>query len=112
MPIMILPWRDFQSIQAWFLCHSIQQRYNLFSFKLEQQELLNKDPECPGEKQVGHEQAVCPCRQAGQWHPGVHWEKYDRQVKEGNALPLLCSGEAKTGILCPVLSPSVQKREI
>jgi len=35
-------------------------------------ELCKEGPECPGEQQVDHEPAGCPCGQEGQWYSGMH----------------------------------------
>ncbi|GAB0178098.1 mitochondrial enolase superfamily member 1 [Grus japonensis] len=67
------------------------------------------------EKDLGvlviHEPAMCPCGQEGQWYPGVHSEECGQQVGGGYSPPLLCPGEATTGILCPVLGSPVQERQ-
>ena len=40
--------------------------------ELGSEELLQKGPGCAGGQQVGHEPAVWPCGQEGQWLPGAH----------------------------------------
>jgi len=35
------------------------------------EELCREGPGCRGRQQVGHEPAVCPCGQEGQWYPAV-----------------------------------------
>ena len=57
-----------------------------------------------------HEPAVCPGGQEGQWCPGVHWEQRGQQVGGGDPAPLLCPGEATSGVLCPVLGSPVLER--
>lgn len=62
-----------------------------------------------GGQQADHEPAMCFCDQKGQWHPGMHQEECDKQVEGGFPPLLLCSGEALTGVLCPVLGFPVQR---
>ncbi|PKU47392.1 hypothetical protein llap_2294 [Limosa lapponica baueri] len=62
-----------------------------------------------GGQQDDHEPAMCPCGQEGRWHPGVHQEECDQQVEGGYSPPLLCPGEAASGVLCPVLGFPVQE---
>jgi len=65
--------------------------------------------ERPGRQQVSYEPVVCPCGQEGQWYAGVHSKKHGQQVKGGYPLPLLCPGEAISGVLCIVLGSPVWK---
>lgn len=41
----------------------------------------------------------------------MHWEKCGQQVKGGDPLPLPIPGEVTSGLLCPALGSSVQKRQ-
>lgn len=41
----------------------------------------------------------CPYGQEGQWHHGVHKEKCDQKVEQGDLLPLLSPSEAMSGVL-------------
>ena len=49
------------------------------------------------------------------WWPtvskGVLKKKYGQQIDKGDPSPLLCPGDATSGILCPVLSYLLQKKE-
>ncbi|PKU43654.1 hypothetical protein llap_6043 [Limosa lapponica baueri] len=52
---------------------------------------------------------MCPCGQEGQRSPGVHQEECGQQVEGGHPPPILCAGEAASGVLCPVLGFPVQE---
>ncbi|GAB0190298.1 hypothetical protein GRJ2_001495100 [Grus japonensis] len=54
---------------------------------------------------------MCPCGQEGQWYPGVHEEEHGQQVEGGYPPPLLCPGEATSGVLCPVLGSPCPDRQ-
>ena len=71
---------------------------------------LQRGPGCPGGRQGDHEPAVCPGCQEGQWHSGVHLEECGQQVEGGSPPPLLCPGEASSGVLSPVLGSPLQER--
>jgi len=43
-------------------------------------------------------------------YDGLHQKQCGQQGKEGDPAPLLCSGEASPGILCPDVESSVQER--
>ena len=49
----------------------------------------------------------CP---EGQWDPGEHQEECGQQGEGGSPAPLLCSGEAPSAVLGPVLGSPVQER--
>jgi len=53
---------------------------------------------------------TCARSPEGQLYPGLHQEKHDQQVDEGDSASLLCSGETPLGVLQPVLEPSAQER--
>ncbi|RMC17428.1 hypothetical protein DUI87_06010 [Hirundo rustica rustica] len=63
-----------------------------------------------GVQDAPHEPGVCPCDQEGQWCPGIHLEDHFQQTMGADPAPLLCSGEATSGVLCPVLCSTVQER--
>ncbi|PKU45990.1 rna-directed dna polymerase from mobile element jockey-like [Limosa lapponica baueri] len=46
----------------------------------------------------------------GQLHPGLHHKKRGQQVKGGNSVPLLHSGETPAGVLHAALGPSAEER--
>jgi len=75
-----------------------------------EEQLCGERPECPGEQQFNHEPAVCPCCQEVHLDRGVHQEVCGQQVKVGSPPPLLCPGEASSGVLLPVLGSPVQER--
>jgi len=60
--------------------------------------------------QVDDEPEVCPGCQEGQCHPGVHTEECGQQVEGGSPSPLLCPGEAPSGVVCPLLGSPLQER--
>jgi len=71
-------------------------------------EICEEGPGCSGGQEVGHEPAVSPHSQEGQWDPGMHYKECGQQG-EGASL-LCCAHEATSGVLCPVLQFSVQWR--
>lgn len=54
---------------------------------------------------------MCPCGQERQWYAGVHKKAGGWEVEGCDPSLLLCSGEAKAGVQCPVLNPSIQERQ-
>ena len=70
-----------------------------------------KRPGGTGGWEVGHEPAMCPCSPESQLHLGLHQNKCGQQVNGGDPAPLLCAGEASSGVLCPDVESSVQERD-
>ncbi|TRZ25661.1 hypothetical protein HGM15179_001472 [Zosterops borbonicus] len=56
-----------------------------------------------------HEPAECPGGQEGQWHPGLYQEWCGQQEQGGHSSPVLSTGQATPGVLCPVLGPQFRK---
>jgi len=50
------------------------------------------------------------CSPEGQTSPGLHLKKPGQQVKGGDSVPLLHSGENPLGVLYRALEPSAQER--
>ena len=44
---------------------------------------------------------MCHCNAESQPYPGLHQKKCDQQGKGNDPVPLLCTGEASPGELCP-----------
>jgi len=58
-------------------------------------------------EEFGH---ICiRCNNKGQRHPGLYQEWCGQQEQGGDHAPVLGTGEAAPGVLCSVLSPSLQK---
>jgi len=53
---------------------------------------------------------MCPHIPESQLYPGLHQRKHGQQVKGGDPTPLLCAGEASSGVLRPDVESAVQKR--
>ena len=53
---------------------------------------------------------MCRHSPESQSHPELHQKNCGQQVKGGDPAPLLCSGEASPGVLCPDVESSVQER--
>ncbi|RMB97766.1 hypothetical protein DUI87_13737 [Hirundo rustica rustica] len=58
-------------------------------------------------QQAGHEPAVCPGGQEGQWH--LAWIRNGVASRNSDSSPVLSSGEAAPRVLCPVLGPQFRK---
>jgi len=65
---------------------------------------------CPGGQQVGHEPEACLCGQECQWDPGMSHEERGQRAEGGDPPPLLCPGEATSGVLCAAVGSFVQVR--
>lgn len=78
--------------------------------KLTKRQTILQDLVGPGEHQGGHESAMCPCGKGGKWYPGLPWDKHCPQVEAHDPSPLLCPGEATSGVLGPLLGSSVPRR--
>ena len=59
---------------------------------------------------AGHEPTVCPCSPESQLYPALHQKMRGQQIEGGDPAPLLCAGEASSGVLHPDVEPSVQER--
>jgi len=53
---------------------------------------------------------MCPRSPESQPYPGLHQKKCDQQGEGGDPAPLLGSGEASPGVLCPDVESSVEER--
>jgi len=71
---------------------------------------LPKKPRGTGGCQAGHVSTVYPCSPESQLYLGLHQKKHGQQVEGGDPAPLLCTGEASPGVLCPDVVPSVKER--
>ena len=59
---------------------------------------------------AGCETTLCTHNPEGQLYPRLHQKKHGQQVKGGDSVPLLCSGETTLGFLHWALEPSLQQR--
>ncbi|GAB0190296.1 mitochondrial enolase superfamily member 1 [Grus japonensis] len=57
------------------------------------------------------QQCALVAKKANGIYPGAHEEERGQQVEGGYPPPLLCPGEATSGILCPVLGSPVPDRQ-
>ena len=57
-----------------------------------------------------HEPALRLCSPVSLPYPGLHQKKHGQQVKGGDPVPLLCTGETSPGVLHPDAESSVQER--
>jgi len=53
---------------------------------------------------------MCAHSPESQSYPGMHQKKCGQQVKGGDSVLLLSSGETPSGVLCPALETSAQER--
>ena len=63
-----------------------------------------------GEWQAGQVPAMCSHSPESQPYLGLHQKKHDQQVEGCDPAPLLYTGEASPGVLCPDVESSVQER--
>ncbi|KAK4817941.1 hypothetical protein QYF61_002785 [Mycteria americana] len=68
-----------------------------------------KDLRVPVDEKL-HKPPACASSPESQPYPGLHKKKHGQQVKGGDSVPLLCSGETPPGLLHPALEPSAQER--
>ena len=59
---------------------------------------------------TGYEPAVCPHSLESQPYPGLLQKKHGQQVEGGDLTPLLCTGEASPGVLCPDVESSLHEK--
>jgi len=66
------------------------------------------DPELNLARNVNGNRKTHPCGRKGQQYSGLYWEKNCQEAVGSDPSDLLSTGEAASGILCPVLGSPVQ----
>ena len=61
------------------------------------------------EGKLGMSQQYALTPPESQLYPRLHQKKHGRQVKGGDAAPMLYSGETSSGVMCPDVEFSVQE---
>ncbi|CAM5129897.1 unnamed protein product [Natator depressus] len=78
-------------------------------YRLGTEWLCRKGPRGYSGREAGYESTVCPCCQEGQWHFGMYKWGHCQQIEGRDLSPLFDIGEASSGVLCPVLGPTLEE---
>ncbi|CAM5076581.1 unnamed protein product [Eretmochelys imbricata] len=78
--------------------------------RMARQQFCREGPRGDSGREAGYESTVCPCCQEGQWHFRMYKrEDVCQQIEGRDHSPLFDTGEASSGVLCPVLGPTLQE---